>query len=129
MSATLETLRPLHSLEGLGDEHLTKLAGIAEVVDFPTQATLFREGEPATDVFLVIEGRVSLDICAPSVGCRCILTVGEGELLGWSPVLEQERLTATARALAPTRAVKINGRQILTLCEHDARFGYEFMRR
>lgn len=129
MSETLEALKQVQVLEGIGEEHLAQLAAIAECVDLPAQTVIFREGEAATDVYLIVEGSVSLDVCAPSVGCRRILTVGEGELLGWSPVLEQERLTATARALTSTRAVKINGRQTLTLCEHDPRFGYEFMKR
>ena len=57
------------------------------------------------------------------------MTVGEGELLGWSPVLEQSQLTATARAFAPTSAIEINASQILAICEHDPRFGFELMRR
>jgi CRP-like cAMP-binding protein len=125
----LDALRGMGVLEGIGEAQLIKLASIAECTEFPKGAMIFREGDPATDVYLVAEGSVSLEICAPSVGCRRILTVGDGELLGWSPALEQAKLTATARAQTPIRAVKINGRQLLTLCEHDPRFGYEFMRR
>jgi CRP-like cAMP-binding protein len=44
-------------------------------------------------------------------------------------VLEQTRLSATARALEPTRAVRLNGKQVLAQCEHNPRFGFEFMRR
>lgn len=128
MSDTLDDLRRLHVLKGLGDEHLEQLAGIAQQASFPAGVTVFREGEPATEVYLVLEGNVSLEICAAGVGCRRILTVGEGELLGWSPVLEHTLLTATARTLSPVRALKIHGKQILALCEHDTQFGYELMR-
>ena len=38
-------------------------------------------------------------------------------------------LTATARTIVDTTAVQINAGQVLTLCEHNPRFGYEFMRR
>jgi CRP-like cAMP-binding protein len=129
MSGVLDVLRSLRVLEGLGDEHLRQLAALAQETTFPAGADVFREGDAAADVYLIVEGSVSLEICAAAVGCRRILTVGEGEILGWSPVLEQERLTATARTLDATRAVKLSGKQILTLCEHDTRFGYEFMRR
>jgi CRP-like cAMP-binding protein len=57
------------------------------------------------------------------------MTVGAGDLLGISPVLGQTRMTATARTVAPTQALQLNVGQILTLCEHNPRFGYEFMRR
>lgn len=129
MSQVLEVLRQLRVLEGLDEEHLRQLAEIARVESFPAGTVVFREGEVASDVYLIVEGNVSLEVCAAGVGCRRILTVGEGELLGWSPVLEQERLTATARALGPLRAVKLNGKQVLALCAHDPQLGYEFMRR
>ena len=124
----VETLRDLGFLSDVAEEHLQRLAESAKVVDFPTDTTIFREGEPASQIFLIVHGNVSLEICAPGVGCRRILTVSDGELLSWSPVLEQTRLTATARVLVPTRAIEFSGRQVLALCEHNPRFGYEFMR-
>ena len=96
---------------------------------FEKDDVIFREGDVAEHIYLITQGNVSLEICAPSVGCRRILTVGKGELLGWSPVLEQPRLAATARTLSPTKAAKISGGQILALCEHNPRLGFEFMRR
>jgi len=129
MSGVLSALRGIYALDGMQQPHLQQLAGIAEEVNFPAGTLIFHEGDPATHVYLIVAGSISLEICAPGVGCRRILTVGDGELLGWSPVLEQARLTATARTQAATRAVKINGPRLLALCEQDPRFGYEFMRR
>ena len=125
----LPTLQEIEFLQGFADEHLRKLASLAEVVDLPKGHTVFREGDLAKEIYLITLGKVALEICAPGIGCRRIHTVGEGELLGWSPVLEQPRLSATARTLTEAQAVKFSGSQILTLCEHDPRFGYEFMRR
>jgi CRP-like cAMP-binding protein len=124
----LNLLRRVQLLEGVSEEHLDKLAAIARCVDFEQDATIFREGEPATTMYLVLTGRVSLEICAPGVGCKQILTVGEGELLGWSPVLDNEQFTATARALAPTRTIELAGGDVRALCEEYPRLGYEFMR-
>jgi len=129
VSEMQEVLRRLRILEGLDEEHLSQLADVAEQVQFEEGEVIFREGDPATDVYLIVDGSVSLEVCAASIGCRRILTVTAGELLGWSPVLEQTRLSATARALEPTRAVRLNGKQVLAQCEHNPRFGFEFMRR
>lgn len=123
-----EKLRQLEFLQSLDESHLQPLAEIARVVTFPAETVIFREGDPATNIFLLTCGNVSLEICAPSLGCRRIMSVSAGDLLGWSPVLESSRLTATARALSDVEALKISGTQLLALCEHDARFGYEFMR-
>jgi CRP-like cAMP-binding protein len=124
-----EKLRELQILEGIPAEALERIASVAHLVEFRAGDIIFREGAPAEDIYLITSGSVSLEICAPSVGCERILTVETGDLLSWSPLLGHEKLTATARALVPTSAVKISGRQVLALCAHDAHFGYEFMRR
>lgn len=129
MMSFIEILRDIGFLHGIDDELLERIDSVGEIVDFKAGSVIFREGDVAENIYLITEGNISLEICAPSVGCRRILTVGQGELLGWSPVLEQSRLTATARSLGPSQAVRISGRQMLALCEHDPKFGYEFMRR
>jgi CRP/FNR family cyclic AMP-dependent transcriptional regulator len=122
-------LRECQFTSEIGEEHLENLAAVASWVEYPTGTVIFREGSMSSEIYLIIEGSVSLEICAPGAGCRRILTVGKGELLGWSPVLEHAPLTATARTIVDTTAVQINAGQVLTLCEHNPRFGYEFMRR
>ena len=124
-----DTLRGIQFLRDLPDELIDQLAGIAQVVEFPAATVIFRQGEAASTLHLVVEGNVSLEICAPGVGCKRILTVGPGELLGWSPVLEQGRLTATARTISEVRTVAFSGPQVLAICEQNPRCGYEFMKR
>jgi len=128
-TSLIEVLRNVGFLHGIADEHLEKIASVAEMLEFEDDKVIFHEGEPAEQAYFITCGNVSVEICAPGIGCRRILTVGPGELLGWSPVLEQSRLTATARTLAPTQAIRVSASQLLTLCEHNPRFGLEFMRR
>lgn len=125
----LNTLREMRFLYDVEDQYLEQIAAVARLVEFPVGKVIFREGEPFRQIYLIESGSVSLEIAAPGVGPRRIHTVSQGELLGWSPVLEQARITATARTLCPTTAVEINAGQMITLCEHNPRFGYEFMRR
>lgn len=124
-----KTLRELRFLHDIADDHLDQIADVAELRDFDQDDVVFREGDPTEHVYLVVYGSVSLEICGPSVGCKRILTVGPGELLGWSPLLEQTRLTATARALALTRVIELEAAKLLNICESDPHFGFELMRR
>ena len=125
----LEVLGEVGFCQDLDPSLLEQLAGVSKPVSFPLGSVIFREGEPALRLYLIHAGRVSLEICAPGVGCRRILTLGAGELLGWSAVLQQTHLTATARALEPTDMIEVEAARVLTLCEHSPRFGYEFMKR
>ena len=124
----LERLRQIRFLADVEEEHLKQIAAAAEFVQFPSGKVIFREGQQLADIYLILSGSVSLEICAPGIGCKRIMTISEGDLLGISPVLEQSHSTATARTTLPTEVIQVNASQILTMCEHDPRFGYEFMR-
>jgi CRP/FNR family cyclic AMP-dependent transcriptional regulator len=128
-AATLANLREIRFLQELPDALLSQYVTISHIEEFPAGTAIFRQGDPARTIYLVCTGNVSLEICAPGVGCRRILTVAPGELLGWSPVLGQERLTATARTLSATSVVAADGEKLLALCDRNPRFGYEFMKR
>jgi CRP-like cAMP-binding protein len=108
---------------------LEQIARIARLRDFQRDDVVFRQGDPAQYIYLIADGNISLEICAAGTGCKPILTLGPGELLGWSAVLEQTCFTARARALEPTRLVEIYVAQLLTMFNHDPQFGYELMHR
>jgi len=124
-----EQLKSLNFEPPVADEYLRLLASIAEIEEFPAGAFIFREGDAPTHLYLVLSGSVSLEFRVPGMPPKRIHTAGQAELLGWSPVLAQERMTATACTITPTKVVKLGGKQLLALCEHDPRFGFEFMRR
>jgi CRP-like cAMP-binding protein len=90
---------------------------------------LFREGSNLNRFFLVVEGKAALEMGGEGQEPRRILTVGPGELLGWSPLFSQPFMTATVRTLTPTHVVSINAAQALELCRDSPRFGYLFMQR
>ena len=124
----IETLREIRFLHDIGPMHLEQIAKISRVRDFKEGDVVFRQGDAAQHVYMVVAGNVSLEICAAGSGCKQILTLGPGELLGWSAVLEQLSFTARARAVAATRLVEINVAQLLGMCDQDPQFGYALMR-
>lgn len=129
MSQVLETLKQIDFLDGFDEVELQLIASIASEVSYQAGEILFRENSPAESIYLIIEGSASLEICAPGVGCRRILTVGRGELLGWSPALENTRFTATSKAITDVMAVKISGHELLEICNDNPSLGFHFMQR
>lgn len=124
-----ESLRGIRFLVGLSETQLEQLANVSRFVSFSAGEVIFREGDPTDHVLLVATGSVALELCAPAIGCHRILTAGAGELLGWSAVLEQASLTASARTLEPVTAVRIPSVDLLALCRDDCQLGFEIMRR
>jgi CRP-like cAMP-binding protein len=125
----LETLEKIDFLEGFPPEYLKPLAAVAEVVSVPADEVLFREGEKSPCIYLVISGKVGLEIWVTGNGLTRVQTVGPGRLLGWTPILTQGPMTARAIALEPCRLLAINAMQALEACAQNPRFGMEFMRR
>jgi CRP-like cAMP-binding protein len=125
----LEILHRIGFLDGVAEEDLHKIAAVARLATYPAGSVLFREGDRLNHIFLEVEGNVALEVCVASRGCRRICTIGPGELLGWSPILDQGPMTATARALSATQVVVIDAFQVLAMCHQDPNFGFTFMRR
>ncbi len=124
-----EILSGLRFLHDIDEASLKAIASVAEIQQFPTGAVVFREGMGHPRIYVIIEGSVALEMRVGGRQTKRLQTVGEGELLGWSPLLGSIEMTATARALVPTRAVSIDAAQLIALCEHNPRFGMQFMRR
>jgi CRP-like cAMP-binding protein len=113
----------------LSDELLHKLAGISCVRSFRAGEILFEEGMHIDEMYLIWSGRVALDMNVPGDGSRRILTLGPGDIAGWSPLLELGALTASAVAMENTETVVVPAGRLLEECRKHPELGYEIMRR
>jgi len=124
-----KTLGEIQFLHDMAPEDVDQIANVANIRDFDESDIVFREGDLAESMYLIVSGNVSLEVCAAGAGCKQILTLGPGELLGWSSLLGQSRYTARARTPQGARLVQINVPKIMEICDRDPRFGYDLMRR
>ena len=130
MPRDLEPLLRGHAFfAGLAPAHLSLLAGCASNEVFPADSFLFREGDPAQTFYLIREGRLALEIAAPGRGALVVQTLGEGEVAGFSWLIEPHRWEFDGRAIDEVRAVRMDGACLRGKCEADPRLGYDLMRR
>jgi CRP-like cAMP-binding protein len=110
--------------------HFEKMAEIASVHTFPEGGEVFREGDREDRLYVVIEGRVAIEIFVPHSGRIRILTVEPLDIFGWSSVTPVIRTrTASALAVLPTKVIGLDSEALRNLCDEDFEFGYYFMRR
>jgi CRP/FNR family cyclic AMP-dependent transcriptional regulator len=114
---------------GLNDRHLELLVGCASNVRFDAGHVVFREGGEANQFYLIREGKTAVELFAPERGPVNILTVGEGEVLGWSWLVPPYRWRFDARAIEPTRAIVLDGKCLREKSERDSDLGYELLKR
>jgi len=109
--------------------HLELVVGCASNVRFESGVYIFREGEDAGKFYLIREGKVALQITSERRGPLNILTLGEGDILGWSWLFPPYRWKFSARTIDPTRAFAIDGHCLRDKAEEDHDLGYELLKR
>ena len=115
----LETLQGLEFTRDLPPAQIEKLAALAFDVHFPENFTIFRELEAGELLYLIKEGQVALFVRVPGEGRTTILTLGPGELLGWSSLFPSGRKTASARTITLVEAIAFNAAQLREAMEED----------
>ncbi|MGD0008988.1 MAG: cyclic nucleotide-binding domain-containing protein [Terriglobia bacterium] len=111
------------------EHHLGLIVGCASNVRFETGQFIFHEGEEANTFYLIRQGKVALQIFSERRGPLTLLTLGEGEILGWSWLFPSHRYKFSARTLEPTRAFAIDGQCLRAKAEQDHDLGYDLLNR
>jgi CRP-like cAMP-binding protein len=125
----VEILANIDFLRGASHDHLEQIASVAQVCDYEKSDLVFSEGEVADSVYLVVSGKLSLELAPATIYHKYLVEVGRGEMLGWSTFVDHPRYAATAVVVEPTRLVRIDGRRLRAICDENPQFGYEFLRR
>lgn len=90
---------------------------------------LLQEGDLADRFFLILEGKVALEIVLPDRPVVTVQTLGAGEVMGWSWLLPPQHWQLDARAVKTSRTLEVPAAAILdALAAHPAE-GYRFLLR
>ena len=99
----IEFLRAVPTLATYQDGRLAELAARMEQVVLPPGAVLTREGTPAAEAFLIIEGEVAVTLRG-----RQIATLGAGDFAGEMALIDHSPRSATVTAMTDLRVFKID---------------------
>jgi CRP-like cAMP-binding protein len=113
----------------MDNRYIDLLVGCATNVRFQAGEHLFREGGNADQFYLLRHGRVAIEIYGAERGSITLMTVGEGEMVGWSWLFPPYRWVFDARALELTRGIALDGKCLRQKCEQDHELGYDLMKR
>jgi CRP/FNR family cyclic AMP-dependent transcriptional regulator len=114
----------------LSSQSLARLAGVAELRSLSCGDVLFKEGDRITELFILLEGRISLSAHVPGHGEVCVFNAEPLDIFGWSsltPVVRQR--TATAVAARESMVLVFRAEDMRSLCDQDHEIGYILMRR
>jgi CRP-like cAMP-binding protein len=100
------TMHPF--LRGFAPELVDIIAGLASQQSFAAGDTVIREGHVADRFHLVTDGAVAVGAEQGNGGKRVLEVLREGDVLGWSWLIEPYVWTFEGRALSPVRTIAID---------------------
>src|SRR5574341_1966324 len=123
-------LKKIPWFKELRPDHTRKIASITNLRPVKAGETLFREGDKEDYFYIVIRGRVALDMFVPHRGKIRFYTAEPWEIFGWSSVTPAIRQrTAGATAVMEGLVARINAEKLRQMCDDDHDLGYAVMRR
>ena len=126
----LTELEKIPWFQELRPQHVRRIASITTLERTKAGEVLFREGDTEDYFYIVIDGRVALDMFVPHRGKARFYTAERWEIFGWSSVTPTVRQrTAGATAVMDSRVARIKADELRRACDEDHDLGYEVMRR
>lgn len=125
-----ELLRRYPFFAMLNDEQVKAIAIIAEEKTCPKDTILITEDQPATKLFLLLEGDVDLVYSGGGEGAIVNALVGSiapGEIFGVSSLIEPYKYISSAKTTVPVKYIELDGSALRALMQVDKALGHALM--
>lgn len=114
-----QELRSIGLFGAIADDVLAHLASALSVVELPAGEIIFREGDQARDMYVVVSGEVEiLKRSKRGLDSRVAL-LGPGDWFGEMSIVDIQPRSATVRTLAPARLLRITSADLDALYRYD----------
>jgi len=108
-------------------EQLQKLASISTVKEFKVKEIIFEQYDELTEIYVLLQGSLSLGISLPKDKRIHLGTIEEGQLFSWSAIFPPYISTAWVMAIAPAKVIAVDARKLNAEFEQDCDFGFKTM--
>jgi CRP/FNR family transcriptional regulator, cyclic AMP receptor protein len=112
-------LREVGLFGALSDDFLEHLANTLSVVSVMPGDTIFREGDPAREFYVVLDGEIEVLKKSRRGRETRVAILGPNDSLGEMSIIDMQPRSATVRALGPARMLRITTEEMDALYRHD----------
>jgi CRP/FNR family cyclic AMP-dependent transcriptional regulator len=116
---TPSLLRDIALFGALSDEVLDHLCGGLKAARVGAGEMIFREGEPARELYVVLEGEFEVLKKSRRGRDMRVAILGPNDCFGEMSMIDMQNRSATVRALAPGRLLKMSTEDMDRLYRHD----------
>jgi len=128
---TSEMLAEFDLFKGVSKEVLEDIAGISETIKIEKNSFVFREGEVADKLHLLISGSIALRVNLTSRPDSVTVSFlnAPHQTLGWSGVVAPNHYTASAHCEEDTELISIPSNKFMDILDRHTDAGYKIMLR
>ena len=114
-------LRHIGLFGAMSDDVLGFLAGMLRVIEPAIGETIFREGDDANAMYVVLAGEMEVTKRSRAGVDARVAVLGPGDWFGEMSIVDIQPRSATVRALAPSRLLRISAADLDALYRYDLR--------
>jgi len=127
MKLTTDELKNIRFFDNYSDEQLEIFLGISSIKEFKVKEILFEQYDELSDVYVLLEGCLSLGISLAQEKRIRLGTIEEGQLFSWSAVFSPHISTAWVMATCPTKVIAIDAKKLNIELAKNCEFGFKTM--
>ena len=129
----VEEIAKLEIFNGLSSEEIEKVISVSQEVFYNNKEVIIEESSPSTDLFILLDGRVRVEIEKVHFYNDQrekveLVVLRSGDVFGEIAFLEGTRRSAYVSAIDKIRAMKIDGKKLYELFDRNNHLGYVLMR-
>jgi CRP/FNR family transcriptional regulator, cyclic AMP receptor protein len=114
-----EILRRYPYFAAAHEEGLHALAMMCDEVVVPAGTVMYREGDRADKLYILVEGEVDIQYTPASGELRTVDTIVPGELLMWSALVAPYKSTDIVTTRQNSRLIAIDAERLRAYCAKD----------
>jgi CRP-like cAMP-binding protein len=127
---SIKDLKLSSFFKGFNEEYLTKIRALCQEETYRADDFIIKEGEDAKCLYVFLEGTMVIQIHLKEHQDVIVSTVEEeGELFGWSALVEPRCYTASVKCLENSRVLSVPGDKLEMLFKNDPVMGLTFMKK
>ncbi|MDQ2764327.1 MAG: cyclic nucleotide-binding domain-containing protein, partial [Pseudomonadota bacterium] len=114
-----QALRTTPLLRDLSDSVLDRLAAISKIVNAPEDTEICRQGEPANELLIVLEGQLAGFSTAANGTTAVVEVTPPGETIGLATLLARLPRLLGMRTVTPSSLISIDAHGLIALVEQE----------
>jgi CRP/FNR family transcriptional regulator len=127
MKVTLDDLKGISFFKGYTDKQLETILKMSTIKEFKVKEIIFEQYDELSEVYVLMQGTLSLGISLAQEKRIHLGTIEEGQLFSWSAIFSPFISTAWVMALTPAKVISINSKKLNSEIEKDCDFGFRTM--